>query len=125
MFTSVPLEAGSMCTSPMVTGTRRPLASLHTHIRGMRLAGFDTTRDLITATVFMTLRNPEISKGITDNPNRTISKLTEETLRRDAPRVVPGHHAGGRTGWQPRAEGSAAAPAVRLGKPGRDGVLRP
>jgi cytochrome P450 len=59
---------------------------VHSIARGTgRIGGFDTTRDLITATVLLTLQNPAVRDGIADDPTRTITKVTEETLRRDGP----------------------------------------
>ncbi|MCT2587092.1 cytochrome P450 [Actinophytocola gossypii] len=59
---------------------------VHNIIRaGARVAGFDTTRDAITATVLVALRNPDVRTRIADDPTRTIMKVIEEALRRDAP----------------------------------------
>ncbi|MFI1400895.1 cytochrome P450 [Streptomyces sp. NPDC020681] len=59
---------------------------IHNIIRGAaRVAGFDTTRDAITATVFVALRNPDVVTMIAKDPIRTITKVTEEALRHDAP----------------------------------------
>lgn len=58
---------------------------LHNHIRGDRVAGLDTTRDAITSTVLIALRDPAIRARIADDPTRTIVKVIEESLRRDAP----------------------------------------
>ncbi|PXY23434.1 linalool 8-monooxygenase [Prauserella coralliicola] len=59
---------------------------VHNIIRGAaRVAGFDTTRDAITATVLVALQDPAVRDRIADDPTRTIMKVTEEALRRDAP----------------------------------------
>ncbi|MFG1954263.1 cytochrome P450 [Micromonospora sp. NPDC048830] len=59
---------------------------VHNIVRGTgRVAGFDTTRDAITATVLVALQNPAVRTGIIDDPARTIPKVTEEVLRRDTP----------------------------------------
>ncbi|TNC25168.1 cytochrome P450 [Amycolatopsis alkalitolerans] len=59
---------------------------VHNIIRGAaRVAGFDTTRDAITATVLVALQNPDVVTRIAEDPTRTIMKVTEEALRRDAP----------------------------------------
>jgi cytochrome P450 len=63
-----------------------PDAYVHNMIRGAaRVAGFDTTRDAITATVLIMLENPGVRQRILNDPARIIPKLTEEALRRDAP----------------------------------------
>jgi cytochrome P450 len=63
-----------------------PDAYVHNMIRGAaRVAGFDTTRDAITATVLIMLENPGVRDRILADPARAIPKLTEEALRRDAP----------------------------------------
>ena len=63
-----------------------PDAYVHNMIRGAaRVAGFDTTRDAITATVLIMLENPGVRERILADPARIIPKLTEEALRRDAP----------------------------------------
>lgn len=58
---------------------------LHNYIRGKRVAGLDTTRDAITATVLIALRDPSVRARILADPTRTIVKAIEEALRRDAP----------------------------------------
>ena len=59
---------------------------VHSIVRAAgRIGGFETTRDLITATVLLTLQHPEVREGIGEHPLRTITSATEETLRRDAP----------------------------------------
>jgi cytochrome P450 len=59
---------------------------VHNMIRGAaRVAGFDTTRDAITATVLIMLENPGVRERILADPARAIPRLTEEALRRDAP----------------------------------------
>jgi cytochrome P450 len=59
---------------------------VHNMIRGAaRVAGFDTTRDAITATVLIMLEDPGVRERILADPARAIPKLTEEALRRDAP----------------------------------------
>lgn len=59
---------------------------VHSIVRGTgRVGGFDTTRDLITATVLLTLQHPAVRTGIADDPSRTITRVTEEALRRDGP----------------------------------------
>ena len=63
-----------------------PDAYVHNMIRGAaRVAGFDTTRDAITATVLIMCENPGVRERILADPARIIPKLTEEALRRDAP----------------------------------------
>ncbi len=58
----------------------------HNIVRGAaRVAGFDTTRDAITATLLLILQNAEVRHRVDADPNRTIPKVTEEALRRDAP----------------------------------------
>jgi cytochrome P450 len=54
-------------------------------MRAARVAGFDTTRDAITATVLIMLENPGVRERILADPARAIPRLTEEALRRDAP----------------------------------------
>jgi cytochrome P450 len=59
---------------------------VHNMIRGAaRVAGFDTTRDAITATVLIMLQNPDVRDRVLADPARAIPRLTEEALRRDAP----------------------------------------
>lgn len=59
---------------------------VHNIVRGAaRVAGFDTTRDAITAAALLILQNPEMRARLTDDPEGTIPKLIEEALRRDAP----------------------------------------
>ncbi|NMO90505.1 cytochrome P450 [Actinomycetospora sp. TBRC 11914] len=59
---------------------------VHTIARGAaRVAGFDTTRDAITATMLAILQNPDVYRQVTDDPARAIPRVTEEALRRDAP----------------------------------------
>lgn len=59
---------------------------VHNMIRGAaRVAGFDTTRDAITATMLVILQNPDVRDQVQADPARTIPKVTEEALRRDAP----------------------------------------
>lgn len=58
---------------------------IHSIVRGARIAGFDTTRDAITATVLLMLTNPDVRSRIQTDPARVIPKVTEEALRRDAP----------------------------------------
>ena len=59
---------------------------VHNMIRGAaRVAGFDTTRDAITATVLIMLENPGLRERVLADPARVIPRLTEEALRRDAP----------------------------------------
>lgn len=59
---------------------------VHNMIRGAaRVAGFDTTRDAITATVLAMLQNPEVRDRVVADPAKAIPKITEEALRRDAP----------------------------------------
>lgn len=61
-------------------------AHVHNIVRGAaRVAGFDTTRDAITATVLVILQNPEVYRRVVDDPAKAIPKVTEEALRRDAP----------------------------------------
>jgi cytochrome P450 len=55
-------------------------------VRGAaRVAGFDTTRDAITATMLLILQHPDARSRVLADPARTIPKITEEALRRDAP----------------------------------------
>lgn len=55
-------------------------------VRGAaRVAGFDTTRDAITATMLGILQNPEVHSRVLADPAKTIPRVTEEVLRRDAP----------------------------------------
>jgi cytochrome P450 len=55
-------------------------------VRGAaRVAGFDTTRDAITATMLVILQNPGVRERVVADPARAIPKVTEEALRRDAP----------------------------------------
>ncbi|GLZ44342.1 hypothetical protein Acsp06_05270 [Actinomycetospora sp. NBRC 106375] len=55
-------------------------------VRGAaRVAGFDTTRDAITATMLAILQNPEVHERVVADPAKAIPKVTEEVLRRDAP----------------------------------------
>jgi len=59
---------------------------VHNMIRGAaRVAGFDTTRDAITATVLIMLQDPGARFRVQSDPAKVIPKLTEEALRRDAP----------------------------------------
>jgi hypothetical protein len=59
---------------------------IHDIVRGAaHVAGFDTTRDAITATVLVILQNPEGRERVLADAARTIPKVTEEALRRDAP----------------------------------------
>ncbi|SHL35553.1 Cytochrome P450 [Pseudonocardia thermophila] len=61
-------------------------ARVHNIVRGAaRVAGFDTTRDAITATMLIALQNPDVHARLRADPVKTIPKLTEEALRRDAP----------------------------------------
>lgn len=55
-------------------------------VRGAaRVAGFDTTRDAITATMLLILERPEVRARVAADPAKAIPKVTEEALRRDAP----------------------------------------
>ncbi len=55
-------------------------------VRGAaRVAGFDTTRDAITATMLLILQDDAVRARVLDDPARAIPKVTEEALRRDAP----------------------------------------
>ncbi|HVT68584.1 MAG TPA: cytochrome P450 [Trebonia sp.] len=59
---------------------------VHNIVRGAaRVAGFDTTRDAITATAALMLQTPGVRDRVLADPGRTIPRLTEEALRRDAP----------------------------------------
>jgi cytochrome P450 len=59
---------------------------VHNMIRGAaRVAGFDTTRDAITATVLIMCESPGVQDRVLADPARMIPRLTEEALRRDAP----------------------------------------
>jgi cytochrome P450 len=63
-----------------------PDESVQNIVRGAaRIAGFDTTRDAITSTMLAMLQHPEVAERVRADPARTIPKLTEEVLRRDAP----------------------------------------
>lgn len=63
-----------------------PDAYVHNIVRGAaRVAGFDTTRDAITATMLVILQNPDVAAQVRDNPAKAIPRVTEEALRRDAP----------------------------------------
>jgi cytochrome P450 len=63
-----------------------PDEHVHNMIRGAaRVAGFDTTRDAITATMLVILQNPDVRTRVRADPARAIPKVTEEALRRDAP----------------------------------------
>ncbi|MEU6697795.1 cytochrome P450 [Pseudonocardia sp. NPDC046786] len=52
--------------------------------RGLRVAGHDTTRDTLTSTLLAMLQNRRWWEEAVANP-RVVPRLTEETLRRDAP----------------------------------------
>jgi cytochrome P450 len=55
-------------------------------VRGAaRVAGFDTTRDAITSTLYAVLANPSIRERVLADPVKMIPRATEEVLRRDAP----------------------------------------
>ena len=59
---------------------------VHGLVRGAaRLAGFDTTRDAITAAVLAMLEHPQVQARVTANPAREVTRLSQEVLRRDAP----------------------------------------
>ncbi len=59
---------------------------VHNIIRGaVRVAGFDTTRDAITATLLAVLEDPAVRAATLADPGQLIPKVTEEALRRDAP----------------------------------------
>ncbi|WP_433798252.1 cytochrome P450 [Actinomycetospora sp. CA-084318] len=61
-------------------------AHIQSIVRGAaRVAGFDTTRDAITATMLSILEDPEVHRRVREDPARTIPRVTEEVLRRDAP----------------------------------------
>lgn len=61
-------------------------ALVHNITRGAaRVAGFDTTRDAITATVLAILQHPDVHARVLADPAKAIPKVTEEVLRRDAP----------------------------------------
>jgi cytochrome P450 len=63
-----------------------PDAYVHNMIRGAaRVAGFDTTRDAITATLVVILQNPAVAAEVRANPAKAIPRVTKEALRRDAP----------------------------------------
>jgi cytochrome P450 len=63
-----------------------PDEHVHNIIRGAaRVAGFDTTRDAITATMLVILQNPGVADQVRANPTKAIPRVTEEALRRDAP----------------------------------------
>ncbi|GAA3220838.1 hypothetical protein GCM10017691_05390 [Pseudonocardia petroleophila] len=50
-----------------------------------RVAGFDTTRDAITSTMYAVLADPSIRERVLADPVKMIPRATEEVLRRDAP----------------------------------------
>lgn len=50
-----------------------------------RVAGFDTTRDAITSTMYAVLAEPSIRERVLADPVKMIPRATEEVLRRDAP----------------------------------------
>ncbi|NMH95792.1 cytochrome P450 [Pseudonocardia acidicola] len=55
-------------------------------IRGAaRVAGYDTTRDAITSTLLVTLQDRTVRNRVIADPARTIPRVIEEALRRDAP----------------------------------------
>lgn len=55
-------------------------------VRGAaRVAGFDTTRDAITSTMYAVLADPGIRDRVLADPVKMIPRATEEILRRDAP----------------------------------------
>jgi cytochrome P450 len=59
---------------------------VHCIVRGAaRVAGFDTTRDAITSTMLAILQNRDVHDRVLADPVKTIPKVTEEALRRDAP----------------------------------------
>lgn len=59
---------------------------VHNIVRGAaRMAGFDTTRDAITAAALLILQDPPLRARLLGDPEGTIPKLVEEALRRDAP----------------------------------------
>ena len=58
---------------------------IHSIMRGVRVAGFDTTRDAITTTVLVMLQHPQVHERVMANPARGVPKLLQEVLRRDAP----------------------------------------
>ena len=58
---------------------------VHSIIRGVRVAGFDTTRDAITTTVHAMLTEPAAHARVVADPARGIPRLIQEVLRRDAP----------------------------------------
>ncbi|WP_214369908.1 cytochrome P450 [Pseudonocardia sp. H11422] len=61
-------------------------AYAHDVIRGAaRVAGYDTTRDAITSTLLVMLQDRSIWDRVLADPARTIPRVTEEALRRDAP----------------------------------------
>ncbi|RSN45141.1 cytochrome P450 [Amycolatopsis sp. WAC 04197] len=65
-----------------------PLSDAHIHnfVRaGARLAGYDTTRDTISAAALMVLTNPHAADRVRADLPGSIPKLVEETLRREAP----------------------------------------
>ncbi|WP_420593788.1 cytochrome P450 [Deinococcus sp.] len=58
---------------------------VHSIIRAVRVAGFDTTRDAITMTLFSLLQDREAYDRVVADPARNLSKLVQEVLRREAP----------------------------------------
>lgn len=75
--------------SDLVHGTPEtpPLSDEHAMdmLWGARVAGLDTTRDSITSTVLLLLQDPSLREVVTSGHPRMLSKVIEETLRRDAP----------------------------------------
>lgn len=59
--------------------------AVHSLVRGTRFAGFDSTRDAITATALAALRSPRVRAQLAADPAKTMMKVIEESLRRDAP----------------------------------------
>ena len=95
-----------------------PDAYVHNMIRGAaRVAGFDTTRDAITATVLIMLREPRRPRADPGRPGPDHPQAHRggAAPRRAAPGPVPRHHPRGRPGRHAAARRGAAAAAVRVG----------
>ncbi|MCE0764605.1 cytochrome P450 [Pseudonocardia kujensis] len=60
-------------------------ADLHYIFRGLRFAGHDTTRDLITSTLLLMLADDRKLWEKAQADRRSLPRIIEETLRRDAP----------------------------------------
>ncbi|WP_420594652.1 cytochrome P450 [Deinococcus sp.] len=58
---------------------------VHSIIRGVRVAGFDTTRDAITMVVLTLLQHPEAHARVMADPAHNVARLMQEVLRWEAP----------------------------------------